>query len=219
MRSFRVLAGVTTASLTVVLAAPSGATPAPDIPVFQIQEIPSTTAAPTLDPQAVPESPVEKPPGQSFEVDQIPVSPAPVPAEGERSQRAAVPDVPDMQVQVGQSFRYHITAPADTYVAVVSGLPAGLVFHPLSSEIIGTPADSPAGEYIVGITTYNRRGEVGNGSFVMKLLRDDASSSLLQELLTSPQRGVEKVKELIDRVLGTKLATNAEQAKGAETQP
>lgn len=60
---------------------------------------------------------------------------------------------------------------------------------------------------------------MGNGSFVMTLLRDDASSSLLQELLTSPQRGVEKVKELIDRVLGTKLATNAEQAKGAETQP
>lgn len=217
MRSFRVLAVLTAASLTVVLVPPAGAAEAVDTPVFEIQEPPSPTAEAIQEPLPAPEvAPAPAPeaaPGQSFEV-----SPAPAPVEEpqSRQQQAAVPDVPDMQVQVGRAFRYHIEAPPDTYVAVVSGLPAGLVFHPLTSEIMGTPADSPEGEYVVGVTTYNRRGEIGNGSFVMTLMRADASASLLQELLTSPQRGVEKVKELVDKVLGTKLAKPAEPVKVAE---
>ncbi|MDO4686451.1 MAG: Ig domain-containing protein, partial [Corynebacterium sp.] len=112
--------------------------------------------------------------------------------------------VPNMHVTIGKPFQYHIAAPEDTYVAVVSGLPAGLVFHPLSSEIIGTPAESPEGDYRVGITTYNRHGQVGNGSFVMTLThKDHGNPSVIQEILRRPERGVELIKELIQKLLGT----------------
>ncbi|WJZ02819.1 putative Ig domain-containing protein [Corynebacterium freiburgense] len=198
MRSFRVLAGATAASLTVILAPPTGAHPLADVSIIGIQEPVSEPAISSTPSPAEPLPPAAEPsPAQKTQA-----TPSETPKQ--QGNQAAVPHVPDMHVTIGKPFRYQIDSPADTYVAVVSGLPAGLAFHPLTSEITGTPSDSPEGEYEIAMTTYNLQGQVGKGSFVMTLTRADAKNpSVIQELLTRPERGVEIIKELVQKILGT----------------